>query len=276
MNNVMTKFAALVRGVIVSIMTRLGAFGMIAVAVACLFSDSLEELWAKVKGDVYGAICDLVREKTGLVLVRDDPLSDASIAAALTARSGILISTVKDPDVLMHDLSNHAAGIIKDHTGVPLTDLLSAEQIKVDVVNHAENLVYERTGLDVRGSVSFDEVQKKIGAAIERRLAELVVERLRAAAEKFANPEATLDDLLAMVYRAQEANKIKVRDVALGTAASLVVAAYARMSTPMKRRVDAFRRRAQNREAQRRFRQRHGLRMRYEKLPKGGRRGKAG
>lgn len=262
------KFAAFIRVVVGAVVARIGVAGALVAVAAMVFADDIAETWDKLKGDVFKAICDIAREKTGLQLMPEDPISDVSFSAALSSRSGIHISTVMDSAVLMHDLSNHAAGIVKEHTGVPLTNLLSVEQVKLDVVGHAGNVVFDKTGLDIRGAISYDEVQKKIGAAVQARLAELVVSRLRSAAEEFSNPEATLDDLLSMVYRAQEAKGLKVRDVALGTAASLVVAAYATMSTPIKRRVDAYRRRAQNREAQRRFRARHGLRMRYEKVPK--------
>lgn len=260
------KFIGLVKTVIVRVGTRMGVAGVVAAITAAILSGSIGELWEKVKKDVYAAICETVREKTQLELDPNDPITDPSMSAALTERSGITITSVVDAEVFKHDLSVHASGIIKGHTGMELTNIFSVEQIKTDVVGHAAKVVYDRTGLDIQGAVSYDDVQKKIYKAVENRLAELVVQRLKAAAEEFSNPEATLDDLLSMVYRAQEAKNLKVRDVALGTAASIVVAAYATISTPMKRRVDAYRKRAQNREAQRRFRQRHGLRMRYDRL----------
>lgn len=275
----MTKFIAFVRVVMLSVVSRIGVAGSIVVVTAAIFSGDVVELWNSIKKDIYDAICGIAREKTGLELMPDDPLSDGSIAAALSARSGIEITTVKDPQVLMRDLSKHAAGIVKEHTGVPLTNLLSAGQVKVDIVAYAGDVVYEQSGLDIRGAVNYDEVQKKIASEVKNKLASLVVSRLRSAAEDFSNPEATLDELLSMISRAQEAKGLNVRDVALGTAASLVVASYAKMSAPMKRRVDAFRRRAQNREAQRRFRERHGNRMRYNPLkpkPAGGAGGTGG
>lgn len=250
------------------VFTKLGVTGMMVIVMTTILSGGVTEAWEKLKGAVYETIRDLMRQKTGLELDINDPLSDASIAAALSAKSGIELTTVMNRAVLIQELLTHASGLIQTQTGVPLTNLLSVEQIKADVVIHAENVVFDRTGLDIRGETNFDGVQKRIAAAVRDRLAEFVVARLRKAAEDFSNPEASLDDLLSMVYRAQEAKGLKVRDVALGTAAALVVKAYSSMSTPIKRRVDAYRHRSQNREAQRRFRARHGLRMRYEKVPK--------
>ncbi len=264
----LAKFAAMIKGVVRMIVARLGVWGSLTALVAVVIADDIGDLWARVKKDVFDAICDVAEAKTGLVLDRNDPASDASISAALSARSGIYISTVKDANALAVDLSAHASGLIQMQTGIELTNLLSAEQVKADVVAHAVGVVQEKTGLDVAGVSTFDEVQKRISAHVRERLAELVADRLHAAALDFARPEATLDELLAMVYRAQEVKGIRARDVALGVAASLVVAAYARTSAPLRRRVDAFRRRAQNREAQRRFRAKHGNRMRYDKLPK--------
>lgn len=266
----LAKFAAMIRGVIALIVARLGVFGSLVAVTAVVLAGDMGELWGRVKKDVFDAICDVTEEKTGLVLDRNDPASDASISAALSARSGIYISTVKDAGALAADLSAHASGLIQVQTGIELTNLLSAEQVKADVVAHAVGVVQEKTGLNIAGVSTFDEVQKRVSAHVSERLAELVADRLHDAAIDFARPEATLDELLTMVYRAQEVKGLRARDVALGVAASLVVAAYARTSAPLRRRVDAFRRRAQNREAQRRFRALHGNRMRYDKLPKAG------
>lgn len=262
----LARFGFIVKCAIGLLFAELGVAFAVTMAVALLLADNWEEVWNNTKGEFFRAICGIARQKTGIELMPDAPFSDASFAAAITLKSGINITTVKDVEIMKRDLSAHASGIVKGHTGIELTNLFSVEQIKTDVVGHASKVVYDRTGLDIQGAVSYDDVQKKIYKAVENRLAELVVQRLKAAAEEFANPEATLDDLLSMVYRAQEAKNLKMRDVALGAAASIVVAAYATISTPMKRRIDAYRKRAQNREAQRRFRQRHGLRMRYDRL----------
>lgn len=262
------KAIAMLRVVIAGLAARLGWFGGAAAVTALVLADGPEGVWNAVRDDVNGAVVDLVREKTGLELDPDEPLADASIAGALTARSGISITSVMDRGRLMADLQAHAAGLIHEKTGVTLTNLLSAQQVRADVVSHAQQVVKDRTGLDVVGAMSYDDVQARIQSHVRERLAELVAERLREAAAGFAAPSATLDELLAMVYGASAAKGIRARDVALGAAASLVVAAYARTSAPLKRQVGAARRRAQVREAQRRFRQRHGNRMKYDKVKK--------
>lgn len=261
------SFATLMRGIIGMMCARLGVWGAAVSVVALLVTDNIVELWERCKGDVYKAITDIAEEKTGLLLDPNEPHSDASISAALTAKSGIQITTVKDAEVLAGDLARHAAGLLEQHTTVHFTNLLSGEQVKADIVGHARGKVKEHTGLDLDGAASFDAIQARISEHVQNKLAELVVTRLHSAAVAFSNPDATLDDLLAMVYRAQEAKGIRARDVALGVAASMVVAAYARTSTPIKRRVEAYRRRAQNREAQRRFRVKHGNRAIYAPLP---------
>lgn len=199
-------------------------------------------------------------------------MSDASISAALTTKSGIKITTVKDADVLSRDLAAHASGLVAQQTGVTLTNLLSAEQVKSDLVGHVHGVVQRQTGLELVGATTLDEVKSRITKHVETRIVNLVVKHIERAAAEFSNPEATVDELLTMVYRGSEAKNLKASGVALGVAAGVVVAAYARMSAPIKRKAAAFRRRAQNREAQRRFRQRHGLRMRYNQLkpPEGG------
>ena len=270
MDAVLSKFFWLMWSVLKIALTKVGMFASFTMLVAAVLTDDLQDLFDRCRGSINKAIADAVREKTALDLDPDEPLSDASISQALSDRSGIHVSTVKDAAVLSSDLAAHASGIIKDHTGIPLSNLLSVEQIKLDIVTHAQNVVKDRTGLDIAGATTFDEVQKRISDHVREKLAELVADRLHDVAGDFANPEATFDELLAMVYRAQEVQGIRARDVALGVAASIVVASYARLSVPLKRRVDTFRRRAQNRESQRRFREVHGNRIRYERLPEGG------
>ena len=116
------------------------------------------------------------------------------------------------------------------------------------------------------GAVNLDEIKSRVTKHVETRIAALAVKHIERAAAEFSNPEATIDELLAMVYRGAEAKELKVTGVALGVAAGIVVRAYSEMSAPIKRKAQAFRRRAQNCDAQRRFRERHGLRMRYNKL----------
>lgn len=264
---VLGRFSSLIVSVVKMMVSRLGFWGASVAVIAVAVTDDIGEMWERCKGDVYKAITDIAKEKTGLVLDPNEPHSDASISAALTAKSGIQITTVKDAEVLAGDLARHAAGLLEQHTTVHFTNLLSGEQVKADIVGHARGKVKEHTGLDLDGAASFDAIQARISEHVQNKLAELVVTRLHSAAVAFSNPDATLDDLLAMVYRAQEAKGLRARDVALGVAASMVVAAYARTSTPIKRRVDAYRRRAQNREAQRRFRAKHGNRAIYAPLP---------
>jgi hypothetical protein len=180
----------------------------------------------------------------------------------------------------MKNLASHVAGLIEEKTGtldevsgerkdgVKLTNLLSPEQVKLDLVSHVAGVVKEKTELDITGLLTYDSTQKTISEFVKQKLAELVVDGLRVAAVEFADPNKTVEELLSMVHRAQEAKGIRVRDVALGTAASFVVRAYAERSSAAKLRLDDFRRRARNREAQRDFRERHGNRMRYVKLEK--------
>lgn len=245
------------------IFKRFGSLAAVAAVVSMIKTGDSTSLLREVERAKNKAIKDIVEGKTGMILDENDPLSDASLSAALSERSGIAISTVVDVNRLAADLAAHASGMIEDKTGVHLSNLLSVEQVKSDVVSYATGKVKERTGLDIEGAQTFDAIQARITEHVAGKLLDLVADRINAAAMDFAQPSATLDELLAMVYRASEAKSIKPRDVGLGTAASLVVAAYARQSVPLKRRVDALRRRAQNRNAQRRFRAAHGNRMRY-------------
>lgn len=249
------------------ILKKMGAWAA-AGALFSLFEGDSGALRQSIKKAVDIAARDIAREKVGVELSEDDPLSDASISAALTTKSGIKITTVRDADVLSRDLAAHASGLVAQKTGVTLTNLLSAEQVKADLVGHVHGVVQQQTGLELVGATTLDEVKSRITKHVETRIVNLVVKHIERAAAEFSNPEATVDELLTMVYRGSEAKNLKASGVALGVAAGVVVAAYARMSAPIKRKAAAFRRRAQNREAQRRFRQRHGNRMRYDKLPK--------
>ena len=270
----------MVWAVVKSVCKKIGIYGLAVTGVAALVTDDIEKTWDELCGYFFKSVTDAAREEAGLELDPEFPISDASISAAITMKSGINITSVKSVEVLARDLSAHVSGIIEGHTGVKLTNVLSAEQVKADVVGHAQGVVTQQTGVNLIGAQTLDEIKSRVTKHVETRIVNLAVKHIERAAEEFSNPEASIDELLAMVYRGSEAKELKTTGVALGVAAGIIVRAYSEMSAPIRRRAQAFRRRAQNREAQRRFRERHGLRMRYNKLnpdpPTGGTGGTGG
>lgn len=234
----------------------------------------LIELGAAEVRAIWGHVSEVTYAKTGLVVNPEklaDESFDAAFSEALSDRFDITITTLIDGDVLRNDLTKALTGRIETQTGLALTDITSREQIEADIAAFATLKIAEKSGIQLTDITDRDAILADIRAHVEDKMTTLLAERLQDAARDFVATDTTVDQLIAMTVRAWEGEaqqlRYRAREIGLGTAAALVLAAYSEMDRGIKRRVQRTRRQMQNREAQRRFRERHGSRMKYQKLP---------
>lgn len=234
-----------------------------AATVLVMADEGFRSLLLSVVGDF---VVDEVNRKTGLVLDRSAPLSDASLARAVSARSGVEIRSVYDTKILVEDVKVWAADSLEEKSGLRLTDMTDELAIRDDVAKFGAGLVKEHTGITLTNILAREAVEADLKAHIADRLTALVADRLREAAADFTGVDKNVEEMLGMMRRVDDWKNVKPFDVGLGVAASVVVASYAALNQTIAKRVRQFRRQAQNREAQRRFRETWGNRMRYNPL----------
>lgn len=216
----------------------------------------------EIKGIVANAICELARQK-GFELLPDDPLSDASIAHALSEKSGIEIRSLMEADKLLEDFSNYVSGEIERKTGLKFTNVLDADAIQNDAAGIAAGLLKEKTGIVLSDVTDMDKVKLELKLWAVDKFTDAVKADIAGSASVFGDKSG---DLLVAGegLRAGIKENREMGDVLTDIIANQVAV----MATRLKKRLHLARRQAQNRESQRRFRLRHGSRMRYEKMPR--------
>lgn len=83
----------------------------------------------------------------GVQLDKNDPLSDASLANALSMRVGFTIRTLKDQAMIEEDLLEAASLKIEERTGVRFNNLRDPEQIKADATTWGVGRLAAETGI---------------------------------------------------------------------------------------------------------------------------------
>lgn len=230
-----------------------------------------EETWRGCREAVFGAIAEIVNKKTGLVLDPADPLSDASMSQAITNRANITITSIYDKNKLINDLHQYVAGRIEEKTTIRFTNLLSVDEVRRDAVRHVNGLVGEDIGVDLlrvdTGNGGDGGGVPSVATYIKQQAAVLVLAHLKKAARRQVG-EKRIVKLLELVDRAERFKDAGVAGAGLGIAAAVILSAYAEIDDGAKYRVAEHRRRIQNRQAQQRFRERHGRRMQYNPIGK--------
>ena len=249
------------------------------------FSTSYGVYWAtggkspeEIKNDIVGWVIDWIcvraADKAGLQLDREDPLSDASFANAITQRTGVPIRSLKDRNGLIEDLELYAAGRISEKSGYQITQLRDPVKLKRELIDIGAAIVTERTQIPIAPlpedlgeiqSVVRDRVLTWAEAHVTERMAgqvENIVQRM-GALENIEGLAGRINERLAEMGSLQE---ITPRGLALQIAEELATGAVARFQAEAVGINKMTRRKLQIRAAQERFRAKHGNRQKYVPL----------
>jgi len=222
---------------------------------------------------------------TGLELDPEDPLSDASLAGAISAKAGIKLRSVKDKQIIVEDLAAVAAQAIGEKTGMVLRNPLDKATVIEDVETFATDRLYDRTGLRLRSLRDKAQVREDVTAFAVGQIGnrygipitdpssvDAVVADLKTWGKQQAM--AAVADDIAGALDGKGADGVNLATAIIArtktaarpdgmTKAQIIQAAHVKLADYV-RGIDkqvaegtpAMRRREQNRQAQRRFRQR--------------------
>lgn len=226
----------------------------------------------ELKASIYSAIATEAMERAGLDLDKNDPLSDASMAAAIGARVGFPLRSLKDKDVIAQDIDRYVVGIIESRTGYKITSLMSAAGLKDDLTRIASVEMTVRLGLPVgvmpADGEAFD------AAAIKGRLlvwakAELMtqmegeIQAVLAEIESSGDVLAMANGLNLKLSQMGSGENVTARQIAVRVASQIATRSVvdyqkaAVVSTKRGRRQESLRR------AQEKFRKKWGNRAQY-------------
>lgn len=222
-----------------------------------------------------------VEARAGLHLDVNEPLSDQSLSRALSERVGFTISTIKDrqrikddllagaaqiatqksgfairslvdKDMLIQDLSAGAAQILERRTGLKLTDLRDPVTIKNDLLSYGAGRIAAEAGIYLSNPADMEAVKEDLRAWGAEQAMTRVVNDLSAALATKTADGTRLSTLL------EKAGMKNVKPAEMVKHANGVLLGYANNRyQQVKTETKADRRRAQCREAARRFRAKH-------------------
>lgn len=214
-------------------------------------------------------------EKAGLRLAEDDPLSDASLAAAVSERFGVPIRSLKDQQMIKEDLDYWTAGQISERSGYLVRSVSNVDILKEDLERVAAAVLSDRLNIPAGVIAADDGVFDPV--AIKERLLAWAKAELMTSIE--AEIGVSLEEIMAIPDIESAAGEINGRLALLksdqfvtarrlafnvaNTLAMNAVTEYQQVATRMTKRQ---RRQEQLRQAQAKFRRIHGNRQVYVPL----------
>jgi len=173
-------------------------------------------------------------------------------AQLASAKTGIPIRTLFDKDMLIQDLSAGAAQILERRTGVKLTDLRDPVAIKNDLLSYGAGRLAAEAGIYLSNPADMETVKDDLRAWGAEKAMTKVVNDLSAALATKTKDGTRLSTLL------EKAGLKNVKPAEMVRHANGVLLGYANdRYRQVKVETKAERRKAQVREAARRFRARH-------------------
>lgn len=214
-------------------------------------------------------------ERSGLRLAEEDPLSDASLSAAVSEKFGVPIRSLKDQQMIKEDLDYWMAGQVSERSGYLVRSVSNVDMLKEDLERVAAAVLSDRLNIPAGVIAADDGVFDPV--AIKERLLAWAKAELMTSIE--AEIGVSLEEIMAIPDIESAAGEINGRLALLksdqfvtarrlafnvaNTLAMNAVTEYQQVATRMTKRQ---RRQEQLRQAQAKFRRRHGNRQVYVPL----------
>lgn len=224
---------------------------------------------------VKGWIVQAAMHYAGLELNEENPLSDESFSAAMSKKLGFPIRTLKDQQSIKEDLEAYAAAQISERSGYLVRSVSNIDILKEDLERVAAAVLSDRLNIPAGVIAADDGVFDPV--AIKERLLAWAKAELMTSIE--AEIGVSLEEIMAIPDIESAAGEINGRLALLksdqfvtarrlafnvaNTLAMNAVTEYQQVATRMTKRQ---RRQEQLRQAQAKFRRRHGNRQVYVPL----------
>lgn len=249
-----------------------GSRALATYGLARLFSD---EPVQELRDMLVGWVLEQAATRAGLQLNPDDPFSDASLAGALSQKTGVTIRSLKDRAMIEEDIDAHAAALVSQRSGYVVRSVRNVEMLKADLQRVACALISEKLGLPA-GVMPGDGEELDPVAVKERLLAwakaELysnINEQVGVSLQEIAamgDVEALAVELSGQLRAMGSDEEITARRLAVQISSMMATRAVTEYQQAAQNMSKRSRRQLQLRDAQAKFRARHGNRQVYVPL----------
>ena len=214
----------------------------------------------------------------GLRLDPDDPFSDASLANALTERTGVPIRSVRDKNIIREDMERYALSILEDRSGLRLRNWREKDKVRADILKWVSPWVAEQTGLPLTDLSSAEAIRNDIQDYLGDTALVYMSKNLAQAKEIIGDAAKVVG--LELQAFAKELERyggydpvtgrpnihVDAEMVMLGVLSQALIAAERRRKEKLLVVSKEAQRRERNKLAVRRYRERHGNRNQYIRL----------
>ncbi len=227
-----------------------------------------------LKAEAFRAIVEEVTARTGLQLDPSDPFSDASLAGALSARTGIAIRSVKDRAMIEEDIEDFAVARVSEKLGFQISSLRDPVKLRADFERAALAVITEKTGIPLvppdDGVLSAEAIKQQVEdwarARITTELSGSAAQALEVLGAQGVDFESLAAEMNGKLQALGSDEVVTAKGLALKVAESLVSSSVSRFHATAVGVSKKSRRILQLREAQRKFRAAHGNRQVYVPL----------
>lgn len=220
---------------------------------------------------IYQWIAQAALHHAGLELDENDPLSDASLAGAVSKRTGVTLRSLKDKETIMEDLDTFTCDMIMQRAGYRIASVRNVDTLKADLLRIAAAEMTARLGLPVGvlpedGTFKPEEVKERLIVWAKAEVLNRVGQEIGVKAEElfglydFEGLAAEINERLREVDSDFSVTGRKLAISMANKLASKAVTDYQAVALDGTKR---GRRKEQIRAAQRRFREKWGNRRQY-------------
>ena len=224
-----------------------------------------------VKQQLFKIVAEEMSAKAGLELNPEDPFSDASVSNAISQKIGVPLRSIKNKQMILEDVDDFAAARLSEKLGVKISSIKDPAKAKQDLEAAGLALVSAKTGIPFSvpegEAVSAEVVRGQViawaRAEVSLELAESANTCLSQMGAEGVDFEATAAVINGKLQAMGVDTTVSAGRVAMYVAESLVRDAVRQYGAVAGDISKATRRRLQLRDAQQRFRSRHGNRQVY-------------
>lgn len=221
----------------------------------------------KIKGEVYELVVTAAARFAGLSLDPNDPLSDASFAAAISEKLGVPIRSLKNEAMLREDMASYAALLLNQKTGVELTNPTDPTAIKLDLMRFGGALISERTGIPLTDVTDPERVKEDVRDWAVTAMYAQMAKDATFASDELQKAGVDIGAIVAQVnaenISRDGARPVEKKAMVMAVLQSSITQHIVRMGTKILKDKIKTKRQLQMARASERFRERHGNRMQY-------------
>ena len=233
--------------------------------------------WEEFRRSWADCIAGLALKFCGLNLDKEKPLSDASLCKAIGEKTGIELRTLKDRDSIRKDIEHWGLAKLEEQTGLYIRDIHDQEKTRKDLMKFATPTVVQATGLPITDLSDAAKVKEDVGEYLEDRALVMLSENLGLARATVQNAFDTVGTSINTIIEKIEkkggytadgrpAIKVDLQLITLGVLSRALLNADRRRREKEGALAGVGRRQEQLRAGLKRFREKHGSRMTYERV----------